>query len=194
MITTPFSLKGLGLKGEKSHERYRRLVSLGKCGWCGGMPRENMSTCESCGEWTRKIREQSRQKHIAQGKCHRCGADNPIDTVVMNYKGACRPSIEKQCLRCYLNKIALMTLGTTTRWEDLVELFKDQEGRCSYTGIPLVIGQNANLDHKIPVRGGSRLTTIDNLQWVYWKVNLMKNSMEEDEFIKFCKLIAARRG
>ena len=35
---------------------------------------------------------------------------------------------------------------------------------------------------------------IGNVQWVHKQVNFMKGTMEQKEFIKFCKLISSKCG
>ena len=35
---------------------------------------------------------------------------------------------------------------------------------------------------------------VGNVQWVHKQVNFMKGTMEQKEFIKFCKLISSKCG
>ena len=64
-------------------------------------------------------------------------------------------------------------------------LFEAQGRRCALTGVLLVPGVNASIDHKVPrAKGGS--DDIDNLQWVDLKVNLMKRDMDIHEFLSTC--------
>jgi hypothetical protein len=53
--------------------------------------------------------------------------------------------------------------------------------------MPLILGENATLDHKIPrSKGGT--ADILNLQWVYYdqefNVNTIKRDMSEENFLK----------
>lgn len=58
------------------------------------------------------------------------------------------------------------------------------------TGILLVPGRNASIDHKVPrAKGGS--DDIGNLQWVDLKVNLMKRDMDVPEFLSTCASVLA---
>lgn len=62
-----------------------------------------------------------------------------------------------------------------------------------YSGRRLVPGQNASLDHLVPrSRGGT--DTLENLQWVDLKVNLMKTDLMHDEFLALCAQICATHG
>jgi hypothetical protein len=66
-------------------------------------------------------------------------------------------------------------------------LIEQQHGKCPYTGISLVLGHNASLDHKASKsRGGSN--DLSNLQWVYYgddfDVNMMKRDTTEENFVK----------
>jgi 5-methylcytosine-specific restriction endonuclease McrA len=77
-------------------------------------------------------------------------------------------------------------------FSDIRELWFEQEGKCRYTNVKLVLGEigdlGASLDHKIPVtKGGSNQK--DNLQWVSYFVNSAKGNKTHDEFIEFCKQI-----
>lgn len=82
--------------------------------------------------------------------------------------------------------------NTLTR-KDLWEQWIKQDGRCAYTGIPLVmrnmnpkLEQNASLDRidndKNYVKG--------NIVWCHKVVNIMKHVLPLDEFIQWCKMIA----
>lgn len=58
------------------------------------------------------------------------------------------------------------------------------------TGVLLVPGRNASIDHKVPrAKGGS--DDIDNLQWVDLKVNLMKRDLDITEFLSACATVIA---
>lgn len=81
--------------------------------------------------------------------------------------------------------------AVTATGPQLMALFFAQGTRCAYTGVYLVPGKNAGLDHMTPAsRGGS--WAIDNLQWVDQRINVMKSDSTHDEFVATCKLIASR--
>jgi 5-methylcytosine-specific restriction endonuclease McrA len=65
----------------------------------------------------------------------------------------------------------------------------EQQGfRCSYSGLPLKIGVNAQVDHKVPrSRGGTN--NVENLHWVDGQVNRMKTDFTHEEFLAMCTTV-----
>ena len=74
-------------------------------------------------------------------------------------------------------------------FNQLLELFKHQGGVCGYTGLPIVIGANASIDHKQPKSKGGT-DELQNLHWVHYQINMMKGDMDLLEFIEVLKLLA----
>lgn len=97
------------------------------------------------------------------------------------------------CQVCYLKRSASAALGSSSLWVLLLEKLNAQQWSCAYTGIPLVLRENASIDHILPVsRYPQYKNNIRNIEWVDWRVNHMKLSMTRDEFIGFAKEIAQR--
>jgi hypothetical protein len=77
--------------------------------------------------------------------------------------------------------------------EEAWNLFLKQERKCVYTGLPLAFirnfayghGQSASLDRI----NSYEAYTSDNIQWVHRKINLMKGTLSQDEFIQLCHLV-----
>lgn len=78
--------------------------------------------------------------------------------------------------------------------EDASEKWYAQDGRCFFTGEELVIVQNfrdhrgrqtASLDRIDNACG----YTPDNIQWVHKVVNMMRNKLESDEFVGWCRRV-----
>lgn len=72
--------------------------------------------------------------------------------------------------------------------EEVWDLFIQQKEKCALSGLPISFGVNntASLD-----RINSSLGyTIDNIQWVYKNINVMKQNFEQNAFIMMCKLVA----
>lgn len=86
-----------------------------------------------------------------------------------------------------------MLMGSDERVADvltgqLIQLVKKQEFRCALSG-ELLTPQNSELDHINPrSKGGT--DAIENLQWLTKKVNRMKGSMTQKEFIETCRRIS----
>lgn len=76
--------------------------------------------------------------------------------------------------------------------DDLKNLLKSQNNKCPYTGIELIIGVNASLDHIKPIAAGGKSET-QNFQWVYYdddfNINLMKRDFSHENFLKAIKII-----
>lgn len=74
--------------------------------------------------------------------------------------------------------------------EELSSLLEAQERKCALSGLPISFeDSSASLDRIQNDLGYS----ISNVQWVHRKVNYMKNTLEEGEFIRICGLVATRR-
>lgn len=74
--------------------------------------------------------------------------------------------------------------------KEILSLIESQRFRCALSGIVLT-PDVAELDHIIPVsKGGTNL--IANLQVTHKKVNRMKGSMTNEEFIELCRMISER--
>ena len=81
--------------------------------------------------------------------------------------------------------------------EYLEELFIQQDRKCSLSNLPIEFRPNylkneqtASLDRIDNSKG----YIVGNVQWVHKQVNFMKGTMEQKEFIKFCRLISSKCG
>jgi len=77
--------------------------------------------------------------------------------------------------------------------EQVWNLFLKQDGKCALTGLPLIFGtkrtafdRTASLDRKDSSKG----YTLDNVQWVHKQINEMKMAQSQEEFVRFCILVA----
>jgi 5-methylcytosine-specific restriction endonuclease McrA len=132
------------------------------------------SRCSRCLDRRRKRYAQRRIENATNGLCALCSGQK-LDG-------------HRCCQKCYLKQVSLGHLGTATRWRELLDLFYKQNGICALSGLPLTLGDNADLDHIIPTaRGGGN--DLDNLQWVLDSVNHMKNNLLENEFLELISSI-----
>src|SRR3982751_6767776 len=108
-------------------------------------------------------------------QCHLCGTKLIL------------PPVEGKrniCQTCYLKRSASSALGSSSHWPLLLAKLNKQGWRCAYTGIPLVLRENASIDHILPVSRYPKFRhNINNVEWVDWRVNHMKLSMKKTEFI-----------
>lgn len=75
----------------------------------------------------------------------------------------------------------------------LWDLFLEQNKKCTLSGLPLVFGKtkldneaNASVDRIDSTKGYVE----GNVQWVDKRINFMKGSLPQQEFIQLCKLIS----
>jgi 5-methylcytosine-specific restriction endonuclease McrA len=69
----------------------------------------------------------------------------------------------------------------------ILELIESQSFRCAITGV-LLTPEVASIDHKNPLSQGG-MHCISNAQVVHSVVNQMKGSMQQDEFVEWCRLV-----
>jgi hypothetical protein len=130
--------------------------------------------CDACRKEMLTAANRRRAKFAAEGRCVQCG----------NMRSG--PSL--YCDDHILKAAARRWLGDVKRWRELASLLTKQNSRCAYTGEILVLGGNASVDHKIPrSRGGTN--TIENVHWITWTVNRVKNDLTHVEFLALCRCV-----
>lgn len=149
--------------------------------------------CESCG----KVKEDS-----TKTKCSTCLIIN-CDIKTKTYesrksKGFCvkhdgePATIGLYCRECWFKCITSSALGTQLYYKEVMRLWDDQKGLCAFSGVILVPGVNASLDHKIP-RSAGGLDEISNLHWVDINLNRLKWDQNYSEFLnaipKYIKML-----
>jgi len=81
---------------------------------------------------------------------------------------------------------------------DMWNLYKKQQGRCALSGIPLSLEGSVNQNrHKNTSLRTASLDRIDsnrgynpnNVQWVSKDINMMKQQLSQQQFIKICKQV-----
>lgn len=74
-----------------------------------------------------------------------------------------------------------MRLKSSYSVDELMAVWINQVGKCALTGIPLIAGETAALDHILPVaRGGD--SSIGNMRFIHTGVNRMKWDSTDEEF------------
>lgn len=93
----------------------------------------------------------------------------------------------KYCLEHWIRSIARKYSEDKNRQESfdtvaLLELWQKQNGCCAITGIPLIPGSTATIDHVLPVsKGGTN--EVSNLRFVHYAVNLFKKDSTDSELV-----------
>lgn len=134
-----------------------------------------------------KVRENVRQRNsrlVSQGRCVNC-----CDPII--------PGSKSFCELHWLANIATRNFskgnGGIGKAQALKEILVKQDFKCTYTGVTLIPGVNASIDHKQPVSTHPELQdSLENIQWVSYTVNKMKTNLSEPEFFALCKLITER--
>ena len=141
--------------------------------------------CPTCAEnrrtyhvdhYARRIRPRIEDRK-KRGVCRLCG--NP------RYHAALL------CRRHYAGEVARDYGVLTESGLVLLDRLEASGFRCFYTGISIVPGENASLDHANP-RNGEKDTRgdISNLVWCDREINRMKGARTVSEFIDVCRAIA----
>lgn len=147
-----------------------------KCTRCQREAIPGRKLCETCRQTLYTNRKTRMDEWKAAGLCQWCGKSAPL-------AGA------SWCRTCALKRICTMRFGSGKRWQELGDLLDAQNCQCVYTGIPLMLGVNASIDHIIPEgKGGDH--SIQNLQWVETSINRMKFDMDDSEFRSHLRRVA----
>lgn len=134
-----------------------------------------------------------RASQLALGRSSGCQHCNAIEREKYSFWEGI-DGISKQ----YLTKLSYRGKEISVTLQDLADQWKAQEGKCAYTGLQLTLVQKdtmwkdatASLDRIDSSKGYIK----GNIQWVHKRVNIMKNDMNEKEFLEFCKLVVKRKG
>jgi len=164
------------IHSERSAKYKEQLFKNGLCAWCAKPFDGKGKTCLVCRRKSANLIKQKREKRLKHGLCYRCG----------NLR---EPNSNQFCYKHWMQKVCINRIGNVKIWETIAELFEKQNRRCSYTGINLVLGKNAQLDHKTPLLLGG-LNIIENLEWVDGEINRMKGKRTKKEFIDICRKIS----
>lgn len=155
------------------------------CNGCGTeLPDSSYKRCARCLAYNRKTYARSRsgrhERKVAAGLCVLCTGQ------ALHPSRYCRLHILDNTLRKYGIPKAC--------YEAFWSLLEAQEFSCYYTGLPLVPGVNASLDHRTPVSRGGNRTDIDNCVWCDRQINAFKNDLTVAEFVGRCRAVVDRLG
>jgi hypothetical protein len=108
-------------------------------------------------------------------------------------------SLRSLCMNCrqrWREKTADIGDTFNLTYEYLIGLFEEQDGRCYYSGQPILLERgrsrwnSASLDRKDPLHGYIR----GNVVWTTRLVNVSKGQRTAEEFIEFCKSVVEYQG
>lgn len=163
----------------KINQKWRGKDALSSCFRCS-MPRDtHHKACSECRHEMRINSQQRRKANQTKGLCVQCRSENDTEC-------------GKYCSVCSFKTSARRWLNDSNKWTELRDLLIFQDGKCAYTDVKLSIGGNASIDHKMPrSKGGA--ASIENLQWIDWKINRMKTDIPHDEFVSICDYISKKK-
>jgi hypothetical protein len=149
--------------------------------------------CE-CGTQT-TVRPSVILNHTGNG-CKHCVNKNNYPTF---RKSRCHPNIELEGLssswlssiKNYSHRGLNRNIDIDINSYDLLQQLKKQNFKCVYTGIQLNVLNISKLQSNASVDriDSSKDYTSDNIQWVYKKINRMKNDLSQKEFLDLCSQI-----
>jgi len=161
-----------------AQEKYiKKLDKSNLCKRCAKRERvDGMARCQECREAAVKFSQNKRIYWVKNNLCAGCG--KPAIVIKKSTK----------CEDCWFKSVQRKYAKTTKGWEDIKELFYSQDKKCAYTGRDMVIGENLSIDHKIARSVGGK-HKIDNLQWIDFTVNKMKQNLKEEDFFQLIREI-----
>lgn len=180
----------LDKNAQKNRAKVVKLKARKKCVACTSSDaRPNRIYCEPCAikhiTKQRPLKLQRQAERVAAALCVRCGKESELRSLRADAK-------QRLCEKCYLMHFASHNLGNSKHWEALKAKLVSQNFKCAYTGIKLVLGVNASVDHILPVsRFPESKHDLDNVEWVDLKVNQMKRDSTRTEFLQLVASIAA---
>ena len=210
----PYCLK---CTAQRNVLRYEACRADGVCTKCGAKLSENgapiPSLCVSCTEKQSSRGKDRRLKRSAERMCFSCGkkvdgggswkfCKECRDKGRTSQKALYAKRRESgQCLHCgeisvawglcrkhVLQDMARTHLNGVFDWVILDTLWEAQNGKCALTGVDLVLGHGAAVDHVLPKsRGG--LKEVTNIRWVHKDANYAKGTMTDHEFFDLCSRI-----
>jgi hypothetical protein len=143
--------------------------------------------CPQCGVQQTYLRKNYAVESKVLGKrCKACTNNDPENNAHKGYyKGVLRASFAHK----YKTGAETRGIEFSVSFEDLADLLIEQDFECALSGESLDamgLNNNASLD-----RIDSSLGYIKgNVQWVTSKVNMMKQSYSQDEFIAVCRAVS----
>jgi hypothetical protein len=158
-------------------ERSIEARAAGNCVACHKPKEPNHKTyCEACLVKRRGYEIRRWDARVKNNSCAKCTTGIPLNGILV-------------CLKCWWLQKAT-SVGGSIQIQPLQDIWNKQDGKCALSGLELIPGTNASIDHIIPKsKGGTN--DISNLQWVLTIINSGKLDLSDDEFIKLCEAVVS---
>lgn len=95
-------------------------------------------------------------------------------------------------MSCARRRATGMGLDFTLTLPAMLDLFRQQSGRCHYTGTEMTFRPSEPSTFSIDRVDSDKGYTLDNVVLCLWDVNLMKQDLSSDRFYELCRLITLR--
>lgn len=152
----------------------------GLCIECSNAVSNGRLRCDECLARRSKKRTENKAKAIENNLCREC-------FVIPSFGQS------RMCKKCFAKKISRRYFKTSAHWQELLDKFEAQSGICAYSGRPLKLSEDTELDHIVPrSRGGAN--EVSNVHWVLTSVNRMKRNLLESEFFALINDIRETRN
>lgn len=159
-------------------------------------------TCWTCKEEFEKPEseikrnEEKGRRNFCSRKC--LGKSNNAHLWKFHGRGTTKGTIrtdEFTGLRDFIRRSRRRKHDSSITKEDLLEVWKKQEGICPYTGIKLIKPGTKGVNYPITTASLDRIDSSigyikENVQFISMSINFMKNTLTHEETIKLCKTIA----
>ena len=167
---------------QRSNRVRKERYAVGLC-YCGARRDNETIYCSECRKRQSQNHEKyvkpKRLKHEKDGKCKQCGKERYYES---NY-----------CRSDYIRGIASKYEVPASLHKALLQKLESTDFRCFYTGVPLIPGINACVDHLYSrSQHPDKLSDLDNLVWCDKWINRMKGHMSYEDFIALCRTIVKR--
>ena len=143
--------------------------------------------CPQCGSLQSYLRKNYAEESLRLGKVCKGCANKSIENNA--HKGWYKDVLRKSFAHKYKTGAETRGIEWNVSFEYLADLLIEQDFKCALSDIELDamnINNNASLDRIDSSKG----YVVGNVQWVYFKINMMKQQYTQQEFIELCVAVA----
>ncbi len=145
--------------------------------------------CPTCGEEQSYLRRNYAEASLREGKeCKKCAQANTLKNGVKIYRG-----IRLSWLKKFETSAKLRGLNWEIDADTVADLYEEQDAKCALTGWDIAFPETGH-----PQTASVSIDRIDssfgylpeNIQLVDKRVNMMKQSYSQDEFLAVCMAVS----
>lgn len=169
--------------------------------WCKQCNKERIRkakyvyyTCDYCGKNFQRIARSPRDEVTRSRRCPKCSREQQLmnnNGHAWNYTGS--KYFAGRLLATWKSSAKRRDHEWQLTKDQLDEKFNSQKGVCALSGLQMQPGRSSPYRPSIDRIDSSKGYVKGNFQFVCSRVNIMKNTIPEAEFIRLCSLIATNR-